>query len=148
MPSNYFNNYGRVSITDATATITDDAHVGQRILLNRAGGITCTLPPATGSGNRYEFIIGTVLTSGAYVIQVTGNDVMAGFAMIAQDAGDTSVMFETASDSDTITMNGTTKGGSRGSYIVCDDIAQDLWAVRLWTAGTSTEASPFSAAVT
>ena len=35
---------------------------------------------------------------------------------MAQDSGDTVVGWETASDSDTITMNGTTKGGIKGDF--------------------------------
>jgi hypothetical protein len=147
MPSNYFENYGGQTITAATVAITADAHLGQRVMLARAAGVTATLPPATGSGNRYEFIVSVTPTSNAHVIRVTGNDVMFGLAQVAQDAGDTSVMFETAADSDTITLNGSTTGGLKGARITLDDVAADSWAVLVVTAGTGTEATPFSAAV-
>jgi hypothetical protein len=147
MPSNYFNTYGVHTETGATLTVTADAFVGNRIVLSRAAGVTATLPAATGSGNRYEFIVGVTPTSNSHKIQVTGNDVMAGFAQVAQDSGDTTVMFETAADSDTITLNGSTTGGLRGARVLCDDIAADLWAVQVISAATGTEATPFSAAV-
>jgi len=148
MPSPYFENYGIRTITAATVTITADGYVGTRIVLTRAAGITLTLPPATGSGNRYEIILGATVTSNSTIIRVVGDDVMRGNALMAQDAGDTSVMFETAADSDTITFNGGTTGGFAGNAITLDDIAADTW--RVWVVGsaTGTEATPFSATVT
>jgi len=101
MPSLHFDNYGIVTVTTATVTITDDGYVGQRIVMNRAAGITATLPPATGSGNRYEFI-GAVDASGDQIIQVTGDDTMAGVAYLGNDSAGASC-FYTAATSDTIT---------------------------------------------
>ena len=149
MPSPYFDNYGVITVADAAVTLTDEGYVGSRIILSRAAGSTLTLPPATGSGNRYEFIVGTTVTSNGYIIRVApGTNIMAGFAQVAQDAGDTTVMFETAADSDTITMNGTTTGGLRGARVTLDDIASGVWAVQVISAATGTEATPFSATVT
>jgi hypothetical protein len=142
MPSPYFDNYGIVTVTDATVTITDDAHVGQRIILNRAAGCVATLPPATGSGNRFEFI-GAVDATGDQVIQVTGDDTMAGVAMTDM----TGVIWPTAAATDTITLNGTTSGGLKGWRVICDDIAADTWAVLVISEASGTEVTPFSAAV-
>lgn len=145
MPSLYFDNYGIVTVTDATVAITDDAHVGQRVVVNRAAGCTVTLPAATGSGNRYEFI-GAADASGNQVIQVTGDDTMAGVAYLGNDAAGASC-FYTAATSDTITLDGSTKGGLKGWRVVCDDIAADTWAVIVMSEASGTEATPFSAAV-
>lgn len=134
------------SVTSATVTITSADHEGKVIALNRAGGITATLPAATGTGARYRFVVGTTFT-GNGIIQVTGNDIMAGSAVVLQDGGDTAVHFETAADSDTITFNGTTTGGIKGADVELIDIAADTWWVRVRTAATGTEATPFSAAV-
>jgi len=144
MPSPYFNNYGIVTVTDATVTITDDAHVGQRIVLNRAAGVTATLPAATGSGNRYEFI-GAVDATGDQIIQVVGDDTMAGVAYLGNDSAGASC-FYTAATSDTITLDGSTKGGLKGWRVICDDIAADTWAVMVFSEASGTEATPFSAA--
>ena len=145
MPSPYFSNYGIVTVTDATVTITDDAHVGQRVVLNRAAGVTATLPAATGSGNRYEFI-GAVDATGNQVIQVTGDDTMAGVAYLGNDSAGASCFYTTAT-SDTITLDGSTTGGLKGWRVVCDDIAADTWAVVVMSEASGTEATPFSAAV-
>ena len=150
MPSPYFDNYGIVTVTDATVSITDDAHVGQRVILHRAaGGVTATLPAATGSGNRYEFIVRTALSSGNYIVRVANtSDTMIGTAILFADAGDTVVGFAAVSGtSDTITLNGTTTGGIAGARVICDDIASNVWAVSVVSDASGTEATPFSAAV-
>jgi hypothetical protein len=136
-----------VNVTAATLTATEALHDSKIVTLNRAGGIAVTLPAATGSGARYRFIVGTTFTT-AGTIKVTGDDTMAGNAIIAQDGGDTSVMFEAGATADTITMDGSTTGGLKGAEAELIDIAADLWFVRYVSAATGTEATPFSATVT
>jgi len=146
MPSQYFDTYGIVTVTSSTVTITPDAHVGQRVVMNRAAGITATLPAATGSGNRYEFI-GAVDASGSQIIRVADNtDVMMGVAYLGNDSAGASC-FYTADDSDTITLNGNTQGGLKGWRVVLDDIATNTWAVMVYSEASGAEASPFTAGV-
>lgn len=145
MPSNYERTYGITTVTDATVAVNDDAHVGTPIVLTRAAGCTATLPAATGSGNKYEFI-GGITATGDQVIQVTGNDTMAGVAYLGNDSAGASC-FYTAADSDTITLDGTTTGGVKGWRVECRDIAADTWAVVVMSEASGTEATPFSAAV-
>lgn len=135
-----------VNVTAATLAVTTAAHDGRVITLNRAAGITATLPAATGTGTRLLFLVGTTFT-GNGIVQVTGDDTMTGNALLAQDAADTVVMFEAGATADTITLNGTTTGGLKGDSIEAIDIAADLWWVRVVGAATGTEATPFSAAV-
>ena len=139
---------GIVNLTAATLTVTQLLHGGQTITINRAAGSTITLPAATGTGAVYRFFVGTTVTSVAIVIQAaSASDSMTGKAIVAQDGGDTLVMFETATDSDTITMNGGTKGGFLGDMIELIDIKTGKFWVRVISSATDTEASPFSAAV-
>jgi hypothetical protein len=119
---------------------------GKVVTLNRAGGIAVTLPVASGTGDKYTFIIGTTFTSSA-TIKVTGDDTMTGNALLAQDAADTAVLFEAGATADTITFDGSTTGGLKGTIVELIDIAADLWFVRLNGAATGTEATPFSATV-
>jgi len=134
--------------TAATLTVTAASHAGQTITLNRAAGITVTLPAATGTGNWYRFFVGTTVTSNNHVIRVAdATDTMDGTAWMAQDGGDTDVAFEAGTTDDTITLNGSTKGGIIGDFIVLTDVAADQWSVQAWLQGTGTEATPFSAAV-
>ena len=116
------------------------------LTVNAAAGLTLTLPAAAGTGDSYEIVVGTTVTSNNLVVQVANaSDVMTGLCLIAQDAGDTSVAFETASTSDTITMNGSTKGGIKGDIIRLKDVAANLWSVNIVSAGTGVESTPFSA---
>lgn len=138
--------YAPISLT-ASATL-NPSYAGTPITLNAAAGLTVTLPAAAGSGRIYSFIVGTTVTSNNYVIQVANStDIMTGNVILAQDGGDTLVMFEAAADSDTITMNGTTKGGLKGDRITLTDIASGVWGLAMVGAATGTEATPLSAAV-
>ena len=132
-----------------TASATLTASDAETICtVNAAAGLTLTLPAATGSGINFKVFIGTTVTSNNVIIQVANaSDVMAGLVISAADAGDTLNGWETASTSDTITLNGTTKGGVKGDLYELTDCAANLWAVMGRSSSTGTEATPFSAAV-
>lgn len=139
-----------VPLTVATVlTMTEAAHEGRIVLLDRDAGASCILPIASGSGGRYRFVVKTALTGGGlYVISAGSSaDTFVGTAHLAQDGGDTSVVFETASDSDTITLNLDTKGGKAGTYIELIDLAVGKYFVRVNGIASGTEATPFSAEV-
>lgn len=142
------NANGIVAATAATLAVNGALHNGKLITLDRAAGITVTLPAATGSGAQYEFYNKTTVTSNNHVIQVTTDDVMKGTVWMASDnAADAAIAFETAVDSDTITMNGSTKGGIIGDRITLIDVATDTWSLQAFLQGTGTEVTPLSAAV-
>lgn len=147
MPSPYVSNYGITSWTAATLTVTAAAHAGHTIVSDLAATQTATLPAATGSGNRYRFVVNTTKT-GDLVIQVVGDDIMKGTATLLADGGDTVVAFATAADSDTVTLDGTTTGGIAGAEVELIDIKANTWFVRVLSDASGTEATPFSAAVT
>lgn len=138
--------YEPIAVT-ASATL-DASYAGTWTVVNAAAGLTLTLPAASGTGREFDILVGTTVTSNDVVVQVANaTDVMTGTCLFAQDAADTAVVFETASTSDTITMNGSTKGGIKGDQITLTDVASGLWAVRIVGSATGTEATPFSAAV-
>lgn len=138
--------YAPINIT--ASTTLDARHAGTVCTINAAAGLTITLPAASGTGRRYELVIGTTVTSNNVIVQVANaTDVMQGICTFAQDAADTAVIFETASTSDTITMNGSTKGGIVGDKIILNDVASGKWEVEVQGSATGTEATPFSAAV-
>jgi hypothetical protein len=135
-------------INITASTTLDDRHAGTTCTINAAAGLTITLPAASGSGRVFELVLGTTVTSNNVIVQVANaNDTMTGQADMAQDAGDTTATFETFSNSDTITLNGSTKGGIKGDKIILKDIQSTLWSVDAELSGTGTEATPFSAAV-
>ena len=136
-----------VAIT-ADTTLTEASHAGRTMNFNVASGATCTLPAASGSGNIYKFFVQTTVTSNNYKIQVANaNDTMAGVAVVANDSDNSASIFETASTSDTITLDGTTTGGILGGHIELQDVASNVYRVLINQSATGTEATPFSAAV-
>lgn len=147
MPSPYVSNYGIETVTAATLTITPAGYAGKTIVSNLAATQTFTLPAATGSGNRYDVIVQTTKTGDLVIQAASSSDTMDGYAILAADAGDTVVMFATGATTDTVTLNGTTKGGIAGAKVGLVDIASGVWFVEVFSDASGTEATPFSAAV-
>lgn len=137
-----------VSVTAATLAVSEATHEGKTIVLNKADGQAVTLPAATGSGAIYTFAIGTTITSVGTTIKVTGNDVMFGQVFGEDGDGEPANSWPTAADSDTITLDGSTKGGYKGDTIILQDFAADSWLVKGFITQSGIEATPFSATVT
>jgi hypothetical protein len=136
---------GPIVIT-AGLTLTPD-YLNRTVVHNAAGGGTVILPPATGGGDKLRLLVKTTVTSSLIVRVANASDTMQGTAFLSQDAADTPVTFDAAATSDTITLNGTTTGGLFGAEVECEDVATNLWHVRVISAATGVEATPFSAAV-
>jgi len=134
-----------------TDAITVAEHAGRILLMGEVGGdaaATFTLPAATGSGAEFQFIVSVVNTSNYIIAVADATDTIDGSVILHQDSANTVVSFNTASDSDTITLNGTTKGGvSIGDEITLIDIATNQYMVKGVLTASGTEATPFSAAV-
>ena len=131
----------------ATVTI-DSSFANKPLILDRAAGVTVTLPAATGTGNSYKFFVKTTITSNNYIIKVANaSDSFLGRAIACADGGSGINGFEVTADDDTITLNGSTKGGYAGDTIELTDIATNLFVVNAFINQTAVEASPFSASV-
>ena len=141
MSSRYLPNQG-FTITDSTLTLTD-FYAGAVIIVNRAAGCTITLPDATGSGHRYTITTINDQTGDLVIQAPDASNVMQGVAMTDM----TGVIFATADTTDTITLNGTTKGGLKGARVELIDVAADTWNVVVVSEASGTEVTPFSAAV-
>lgn len=145
MASEYKPNLGVIAVTAAT-TLSDDAYAGRTINLNSTTGRIITLPAATGSGAAYTIFVGATVSSGNHVVRVaSASDVIQGVVSVSTDAAGVSI--PTAADSDTITLNGGTTGGVRGSWLELQDVASGIWSVKGGLVSTGAEATPFSAAV-
>lgn len=133
-------------VTAATLTVDPTVQNGSVIPLNRAAGITVTLPASTGSQASYWFVLTATVTSNSTIIKVANStDIMVGEASIGS-AG-TAGMFPAIPTADTITMNGSTTGGVAGSWVELVDIAPGFWAVDAGLVGSGIAATPFSATV-
>jgi hypothetical protein len=120
---------------------------GRTVVLNGASGSTVTLPAATGSGLKWDFVVGVAVAS--HVIKVaSASDIIQGLILGMTDNSAAVLGYRSADDSDTITLNATTMGGcERGERLVLEDIASGVWAVSGNVSQTGSEASPFSAGV-
>lgn len=138
-----------INLAATSLTLTAALHGERIVTLSHTGAAsTVTLPAATGSGNRYLFIVAAVNTNNHKIQVANATDVFEGLAYIAQDGGDAMVAFESAATSDTITLNGTTTGGAAiGDRIEIIDYASGKFHILAHLTGTGTEATPFSAAV-
>lgn len=134
-----------VNATAATLTVTADLHAGKIITLNRAGGIRATLPAATGTGNEYTFFTATTFTSNGIIQVANATDIMQGGVSVSTDAGGVTIL--AAATSDTITMNGSTTGGIKGSFVRIVDVASGIFMVSGFLVSSGAESTPFSAAV-
>jgi hypothetical protein len=137
-----------VATTATTLAVTAAAHAGRTVVVNSTAAIAVTLPQALGTGNKYKFFIGVAATATSHTIKVANaTDVMAGYAFCVTTTSDNAEGFKTSATSDTITLNGTTLGGVVGDTVEIEDVKTGVFSVRLCTAPTGTEATPFSATV-
>lgn len=140
-------------VTAATYTLDPNTDGGAITPLNRAAGIAVTLPAATGSGVVFVLPIVTAVTSNTTTIKVANaNDFMFGNATQTGSAGavtafGTSNSGTAATESDTITFNGSTTGGLKGDIVYLCDAGANMWIVEINGRITGTAATPFSATV-
>lgn len=130
---------------------------GKTLKLDALAGSVATLPPATGSGVRFRFLVSVLATSVSHKVQVANAaDFMVGIiAGTRVDSGNAVLAFAAANsgtvatNSDTITLNRTTTGSvTVGEWIDVEDAAPNTWAVRGYLSATGAAfATPFSAAV-
>ncbi len=129
-----------------TLPVTKATHSNRTILLSLTGGFTSTLPAATGSGALFTFAIGVVSTTGYVIICAPLTDAMAGSINVCLDAGASKgTCFMAAAGNNTITLNGTTKGGVViGDTLWLQDIKSGFWAVGGSLVGSGSLVTPFS----
>lgn len=136
-----------VQVAAAAFAVVQNNHEGRTLLLNNAGvASTATLPNATGTGAIYRFVVQAVNTSNYLIKTNRGADTFDGLILNA-DTDSSGVMrgWSPGATDDTITLNGTTSGGSSiGDWIEVQDIAANQWAVRGNTSGTGVVITPFS----
>lgn len=138
----------------STQTV-NGAYNGDRITnLDTLAGTTITLPAATGSGHEFTFVVTVVPTSNAHIIQVaSATDFFVGQVQTVVTSTPTTWQAANsgtvATNSDTITLNGTTTGGLKvGDLIKIKDTATATWQILYArTSSSGSAATPFSAAV-
>ena len=142
-----------VSITGAIA-LTNALHVGRTLLLDAVAGGQVDLPAATGSGDKYNAIVKTSLTSASWVFRtnVATGDVFKGGVEI-DDTGDTAALaaaafFPAGASDEVLTLAFSATLGTVGAYVEFTDIATGVWAVRGYLGGSLDPATPWGVATT
>jgi len=137
-------NAGSGSVVDITAetTLTVAAHAGKVIEINDADGAV-TLPTIKSDeiGATYRFFIGTDATD--LDIKTDGTDKFVGSVIVAVNDG-TLKAFQPAATNDVISMNGSTTGGDKNSYVDVTAIATAEYMVQGVLIGSGTIATPFA----
>jgi hypothetical protein len=139
---------GVVRTTATSLSVTATQHAGRTVAIASAAPAVVTLPAASGTGNTYTFYVEVAATATETTIKVANaTDVMKGVVWASTTTSDNAEAFKTAASSDSIEMNGTTKGGVAGDLYILKDVASGVWSVQGFTAPTGTEATPFDATV-
>lgn len=141
------------TVTGATA-LTAALHANRITRLNAVAGGQVDLPAATGSGNVYELIVMTALTSAAWVFRTnvaTGDRFTGGVTI--DDTGDTPALaaaafFPAGASDEVLTQAFAATLGTIGTYVRFVDIATGLWAVTGHLGGSIDPATPWGSATT
>lgn len=148
-PINYKQNVVNTGGVYATPIVLTAAQSGSVILVNDAAGLDFTLPAiaAADIGIWYRFAVTTTVTSNNFRVTAATGDFLNGAVWIADfDTANTGAYF--AADGSThlaCTMNGSTKGGKKGTTVEFTAISATGWYVTgLQVIGDGTLATPFS----
>jgi len=137
-----------VSLT-ASATLTPEAHSNRTVVVNAEAGLAITMPAASGSGNKYRIVVGTLLTSNTITVTAPSGSILKGIAFV-QDIGDSAAAtldaYAAGSSDEIFTLTATAGGGKVGDEIMLEDIASGVYAVRAIVTGLPDTATPWGSA--
>jgi hypothetical protein len=129
-------------------------HVGRTSVLNAAAGGQIDLPAATGTGNKYRAVVGTALTSAAWVFRtsVAAGDRFTGGVNI-DDTGDTApfaaaAFFPAGASDEVLTLAFAATLGTIGAWVEFEDFKTGLWVVTGYLGGSVDPATPWGVATT
>ena len=133
-----------ISGSGTTKTLSENQS-GAAVLFDRAAGITFTLPAAAKIGTYFDFFVTTTVTSNAHkVITAVGTEFLLGGLMNIDTDTSNAVAAWTADGSTnlSISMNGTTTGGLKGTWIRVTALNATQWGVQGIIQGNGTVATP------
>lgn len=125
-------------------TISQTAHGNRVVVLSNSTPIAITMPAATGSGVKYTFAFDVAATATASTIaRATAGEKFHGVAMILATASIMSGFLATSTDN-TMTFNGTSKGGVIGDLVEFWDIKTGVFEVQYRSGAAVAPLTPFS----
>lgn len=126
----------------------DTSFAGKTIEIDATAGTTIILPEATGSGNVYKFLNKTLVTSNNIIIKVANSsDTIIGTTLNTPAADGAVLGFFAEGSDDTLTLNGTTKGGFGAARYTFVDFEPNRFAVQGTDCTSGSAVTPFSATV-
>ena len=131
--------------SSAAVTLTR-SQSGANFLLDRAAGVTYTLPAPAKVGLFFGFVVTVSVTSNNHKIitDIPGTTLMIGSAWEVIAAGTGTEFFPNGTTNSAVTMNGTTTGGLINTYITCLSINSTTWLVDGTMMASGTIATPFT----
>ena len=127
-------------IADAETVSLTTGDSGKTLIIDRAAGVTVTLPTAT-PGLMYDIVLAATITSNSVTIScATGESFVGGVIQSAGTIGNFGSSVGTI-----LTLNGSTTGGVVGSQLKLVCATGGKWIVTGVLLGTETAASPFNA---
>lgn len=138
--------YTRISLTAAAVALSELRQGDRQIIRLNAATQALVLPYATGKGGMYRLYVETAVTAFTLKVAQTVNpktgiaDVIYG---TATTTGTTPGTFA-ATANGTVTMNGSTQGGLKGSYIEIEDTDVGIWRIEANLLGSGTAVTSFS----
>lgn len=145
-------NYKR-QVTDtggvyATPVVLTEAQSGRVLLVDDAAGLDFTLPAIAAAqiGTHYKFLVTTTVTSNNFRVTAGAADLLKGGIWMADfDTANTGAYFTPdGSDDLVLTMNGSTTGGKKGTWVEFTAISATEWFVHGVVFGDGSLATPFS----
>lgn len=135
-----------VAAATTTLTLTAALHAGRMLQIASTGGLAITPPPATGTGNMYQFMVTATVSGGNFTIDAKAGaaaDVFYGGAFQNKPGTGVTTTFS-AANSNLLTFNGSTSGGLVGDRIEMLDVAPNVWWLFIMGQYSGTFGSPFS----
>lgn len=136
---------GTQSGNGATVTLTA-AQSGTVQLFDRAAGTVYTLP-APFPGLYYDFLVNTTVTSNAHKVISDGASTFLIGSLVNIDTDTSNAVAAWTADGSTIrsiSMNGTTTGGLKGTWFRFTAVSSTIWMVTGIDQGSGTVATPFA----
>lgn len=138
----------RPNITAAAFNLTELRQGDRRLArLNLAAGQGLLLPYATGKGGMYRLFVETTITGTTTLKVAQTNNPKTGAADVIYGTATTTATTPgtfAATANSTLTLNGGTQGGLKGSYIEIEDVDVGVWRVEANLLGSGTAITPFS----
>jgi len=145
---------GPTPISVTGAATFGATHANRTAVLNALAGGQIDLPEATGSGNKYRAVVGTAITSAAWIFRtnVATGDRFTGGVLI-DDTGDTGAVaaaafFPAGASDEVLTLAFAATLGTIGAWVEFEDFKTGLWVVTGYLGGSIDPATPWGVATT